>query len=88
MAKRPRSTLDDINKDLVLKRGEPLFYVRFEGGDPAAPVRLVQAEKTEELNSFMESIVDVTNYVNQSFQLFRTARERRPQTLLVEKKTR
>jgi len=34
----------------------------------------------------MRSIVDVTNFVNQSFQLFKTARERRPKTLLVEKK--
>lgn len=76
----------DLEKDLVLKRGEPLFYVRFEGGDPAAPVRLVEAEKTPELDSFMRSIVDVTNFVNQSFQLFKTARERRPKTLLVEKK--
>ena len=78
----------DLEKDLVLKRGEPLFYVRFEGGDPAAPVRLVEAEKTPELESFMRSIVDVTNFVNQSFQLFKTARERRPKTLLVEKKQR
>ncbi|MEP3073033.1 hypothetical protein [Maricaulis sp.] len=76
----------DLEKDLVLKRGEPLLYVRFEGGDPAAPVRLVEAEKTPELESFMRSIVDVTNFVNQSFQLFKTARERRPKTLLVEKK--
>ncbi len=76
----------DTTKDLILKRGEPLFYVRFEGGDPAAPLRLVEAVKTEELVSFMRSLTDVTNFVNQSFQLFKTARERRPKTLLVEKK--
>ncbi|MEE2566140.1 hypothetical protein [Hyphobacterium marinum] len=76
----------DLKKDLILKRGEPLFYVRFEGPDPAAPVRLVEAEMTEDLKEFIASITDVTNYVNQSFQLFKTARERRPETLLVEKK--
>ena len=75
----------DLGKDLVLKRGEPLFYVRFEAPDPAAPVRLVEAERTPELLSFMDSLTDVSNYVNQSFQLFKTARERRPKTLLVEK---
>jgi len=38
------------------------------------------------LESYMKQITDVTNFVNQSFQLFSTARERRPETLLVEKK--
>jgi hypothetical protein len=76
----------DLEKDLILKRGEPLFYVRFEAPDPASPIRLVEAERTPELETFMRSILDVTNFVNQSFQLFKTARERRPQKLLVEKK--
>ena len=76
----------DLSADLVLKRGEPLMYVRFETTDPSALVRLVEAEKTPELESYMQQITDVTNYVNQSFQLFKTARERRPETLLVEKK--
>jgi len=75
----------DLSKDLILKRGEPLFYVRFETPDPSAPVRLVEAERTPELLSFIASLTDVTNFVNQSFQLFKTARERRPKTLLVEK---
>ncbi len=75
----------DMSADLILKRGEPLFYVRFETTDPSTIVRLVEAERTEELESYMKQITDVTNYVNQSFQLFSTARERRPETLLVEK---
>ena len=76
----------DMSKDLILKRGEPLFYVRFETPDPAGGVRLVEAEKTPELVEFIDTIMDVTNYVNQSFQLFETARQRRPKTLLVERK--
>jgi hypothetical protein len=76
----------DMSADLILKRGEPLFYVRFETTDPSSLVRLVEAEKTDELESYMRQITDVTNFVNQSFQLFSTARERRPETLLVEKK--
>ena len=75
----------DMSADLILKRGEPLFYVRFETTNPSSLVRLVEAERTEELESYMQQITDVTNYVNQSFQLFETARERRPETLLVEK---
>lgn len=76
----------DLSRDLVLKRGQPWFYVRFEAPDPSAQVRLVEAQRTPELESYIESITDVTNYVDQSFSLFKTARERRPETLLVPKK--
>lgn len=76
----------DLSKDLILKRGEPWFYVRFEGGDPSAQVRLFEAEKTEELTSYLDSITDVTNYVNRTFSLMKTARERRPAKLVVPKK--
>ena len=75
----------DLTKDLILKRGEPLFYVRFETTNPSSLVRLVEAERTPELETYMRQITDVTNYVNQSFQLFKTARERRPDKLLVKK---
>jgi hypothetical protein len=75
----------DLSKDLVIKRGEPWFYVRFETADPAASVRLVEAENTPELQAYIASITDVTNYVNQTFSLFKTARERRPERLLVPK---
>lgn len=75
----------DTSKDLILRRGEPLFYVRFEGPDPAAPVRLVEATKTPELESFMASISGVTEIVGQTYSLFKNARERRPAKLLVPK---
>ena len=75
----------DLSKDLILKRGEPLFYVRFETTDPSSAVRLFEAERTPELLSYIRQITDVTNYVNQSFQLFQTARERRPKKLLIRK---
>jgi hypothetical protein len=76
----------DLSKDLILKRGEPWFYVRFEGGDPSAQVRLFEAEKTAELTAYLDSITDVTNYVNRTFSLMKTARERRPAKLVVPKK--
>ncbi len=75
----------DTTKDLILRRGEPLFYVRFEGPDPAAHVRVVEAKKTPELESYMASITGVTELVGQTFSLFKTARERRPARLLFPK---
>ena len=75
----------DISKDLVLKRGEPWFYVRFEGADPSAPIRLFEAEATDELEAYLSSIADVTNFVSRTFSLFKTARERRPAKLVQPK---
>jgi hypothetical protein len=75
----------DTTKDLILKRGEPFFYVRFETPDPAAPVRLIEAKKTPELESYIASITGVTEFVGQTYSLFKTARERRPARLLFPK---
>lgn len=72
-------------KDLILKRGEPLFYVQFEGLDPSRPVQLVEAERTPELAAYMEKIGGVVNYVNQTFGLFKAAEALRPKKLLVAK---
>jgi len=72
----------DFSKELVLKRGEPWFYVRFEGPDPSATVRLFEAERTAELTAYVDSLTDATNYVSRTFSLFKTARERRPAKLV------
>ena len=75
----------DMSKELILKRGEPLFYVQFEGPDPTASVRLVEAQRTAELMSHIDSITGVTEYVSQTYSLFKNARERRPEKLLFPK---
>jgi hypothetical protein len=75
----------DTSKDLILKRGEPLFYVHFEGPDPSASVRLIEAKKTPELETYIDSITGVSEYVSQTYSLFKTARERRPAKLLFPK---
>jgi len=75
----------DTTRDLILRRGEPLFCVRFDGPDPAAPTRLIEAKKTPELESYMASITGVTEIVGQTYSLFKTARERRPARLLYPK---
>lgn len=72
----------DTSKDLILKRGEPLFYCQFDGFDPSRSVKLQQAEKTPELLHYLEQISGVVNYVNQTFSLFNEVEKIRPQRLL------
>lgn len=73
----------DISQDLVLTRGQPWFYVRFEGDDPKRQVRLVEAELTPALEEYIEAIGGVTNDMNRTYSLFERAMRRRPKTLLV-----
>jgi hypothetical protein len=75
----------DVSKDIVIPRGRPWFYVRFEGPDPARPVRLVEADIKPEVQQYIDSIAAVTNYVNRTFSLFDRARSRRPKQLLYPK---
>lgn len=72
----------DTTQDLILKRGEPWFYLRFETEDPARQVRLVEASMTPELRAYCNAMDGVVNYVNRTFSLFHTAERRRPQRLL------
>lgn len=75
----------DTAKDIVLRRGEPLFYCQFEGMDPARPLQLVEAERTPELANYLEQIGGAVNHVSQTFGLFRAAERLRPKALLVPK---
>ena len=72
-------------KDIVLKRGEPLFYCQFEAMDPSRMVQMVEAEKTPDLMAYIEKIGGVVNYVNQTFGLFKAAEAIRPKKLLKAK---
>jgi len=72
-------------KDIVLRRGEPLFYCQFEGEGPERPVQLIEAEKTPELATYMDQIGGAVNYVNQTFGLFKAAETLRPDRLLKPK---
>ena len=72
-------------KDIVLRRGEPLFYCQFESQNPERPVQVVEAERTLELTKYMEQIGGVVNYVNQTFGLFKAAEALRPPKLLTPK---
>lgn len=72
-------------KDIVLKRGEPLFYVQFETERPDRPIQLVEAQKTPELVAYLDHISGVVNYVNQTFSLFKAAEAARPAKLVTPK---
>jgi hypothetical protein len=75
----------DPSEPIVLKRGEPWFYVRFETHDPSRPVRLVEATLTPPVDEYIKGLSGVTNYVQRTFSLFATAKERRPAKLLVKR---
>ncbi len=77
----------DTTKDIVLRRGEPLFYVQFEGDGADRPVQVVETTKTPELSEYLEKISGVVNYVNQTFALFKAAEAIRPPRLVVPKKS-
>lgn len=72
-------------RDIVLRRGEPLFYVQFEAEGPERPVQLVEAARTPELMEYIDKISGIVNYVNQTFGLFKAAEAVRPAKLLVPK---
>ncbi len=72
-------------KDLILKRGEPLFYCQFEAEGPDRPIQVVEAERTPELAKYLEQISGIVNYVNQTFGLFKAAEAIRPKRLMVPK---
>ncbi|MCP5072473.1 MAG: hypothetical protein GY947_04155 [Rhodobacteraceae bacterium] len=72
----------DTSQDLILKRGDPWFYVQFETTPQDRPVTIVEAEHTEELQKYLDHIAAAVNYVNQTFSLFKDAERVRPKTLL------
>ena len=73
----------DLTKDLILQRGQPWFYCRFETAHPTQHVRLVEAALTQDLRIYLSGMEGVVNYVSKTFSLFRVAKERRPAQLLV-----
>jgi len=76
----------DPARDILLRRGEPLFYVQFEATGPDRPIQLVEAERTPALAAYLESLSGVVNYVSQTFSLFQAAENLRPPKLLTPKR--
>jgi hypothetical protein len=76
----------DTTKELVLRRDEPWFNVRFETHDPARPVRLFEAERNPALDEHLKGLSAVANYVDRTYSLFKVAAARRPDKLLERKR--
>jgi hypothetical protein len=72
----------DTQKPLIMKRGDPLFYVTFETIPQERAIQVVEAEVTPELKAYCDMISGAVNYVNQTFSLFKAAEERRPAKLV------
>ncbi|MEM9138455.1 MAG: hypothetical protein AAGB15_01370 [Pseudomonadota bacterium] len=72
-------------KPLQLKRGEPLFYCLFEAEPCDRPIQVIEAQRTPELDEYLDLISGAVNYVNQTFSLFQAAEARRPEKLVVGK---
>ena len=77
----------DINAALSLRRGDPLFYVLFEVFPQSRAVQLIEAERTPELQAYLQEISGVVNYVNQTFSLFKSAEKLRPAQLVQPRKS-
>jgi hypothetical protein len=75
----------NIKKPIRLKRGQPLFYCHFELDIPERNFQIFEAERTPELEEYLDKISAAVNYVNQTFSLFKRASEMRPSQLLVKK---
>ncbi|MGF1649357.1 MAG: hypothetical protein ACFCUN_02790 [Hyphomicrobiaceae bacterium] len=76
----------DITRPLVLRRGDPLFYVQFETYPQDRGVQVVEAEETPELRDYLDRISGAVNFVNQTFSLFKAAEAVRPERLVVPAK--
>ena len=57
----------DISAPLELRRGDPLFYVLFEVLPQSRAIQLVEAERTPELEAYLQQINGVVGFVNQTF---------------------
>ncbi len=76
----------DLQTDLILRRGDPWFYVQFEGPSPNHRIRMVEADLTPAVAEYLAGMDGVTDYVNQTFSLFSVAKVRRPERILIQKK--
>ena len=68
-------------KTIRLRRGQPLFYCHFELDSPERNFQIFEAERTLELEEYLEKTSVAVNYVNHTFSLFKRASEMRPSQL-------
>lgn len=69
-------------EDLIVKKRDPLFYIQFDLEHRSQSPKLVHAQMTESLRTYCRGLDGVTDYTNQTYALFKTAKRRRPKQLL------
>lgn len=77
----------DLERDWVLRRGEPLVYLLALYDDPSVVPRLVEAASHRGLERQMKAIDAVSEVARNVGPMFEEAERRRPPHLLVEKRT-
>lgn len=75
----------NLNEDLILRRGQDLCYLYFEGSTLRSKVSLHELELTEELVEYRRGIASVPKFMSNTFSLFETALKRRPSQLMKKK---
>lgn len=74
-----------LGDDLVLRRGQPLCYLYFESDSLRTRASLHEIEYTKELEEYRRGISAVPKFMSNTFSLFETALERRPDKLMKKK---
>ena len=72
----------DPTQELVLREGEPWFYLKFESQDPIRRIEMVEARMTPALRRYCQGLDGVVHFVKRTYSLFEVARRRRPERLL------
>ncbi len=73
----------DFERDLEIKRGQPLCYLLFETERPNAPIQLVEAKLTDELREYRSEFEDIPKFLSGTFNLIEKLEAKRPPKLLV-----
>lgn len=74
---------DDISRTLVLRRGQPLCYILFEGFDPSRSVKLIHAKNSDAVKEYRKGIDGAPKFTSNTFSIMKEAKMRRP-SILVE----
>lgn len=74
---------EDFEGELILRQGEPLAYASFEFSNPNKRPKLVEAAMTDPLAEYRSGMDGVHHMTNQIEEIWSTARERRPERLMV-----
>ena len=75
----------DLEKDVVIRRNDPLCYLYFETEHLRSNPNLFEIENTPELQEYRAGLAAVPKFMSNTFSLFETALERRPKELLRRK---